>query len=128
MIFLDTSVVLDLILLRKDKVILEELIRKMSQTDEKYAVSMLTVHLVYYFAKKFGESLDKINDWFGAITILDLTEEDYLFVIANLNVEDMEDSLQIACSLRNICQKVLTSDRKMQKNYSKFIPIEILNS
>jgi|694.fasta_scaffold63943_1 predicted nucleic acid-binding protein len=125
MIFLDTSVVLDLILLRKDKVILEELLQKLYQKEEEYGVCILTVHLVYYFAKKFGEDLNKVNDWFEAINILDLNEEDYLFVTANLNVEDMEDGLQIACSLRNNCQKVLTSDKKMQKKYDKFIPVEI---
>lgn len=126
MIFLDTSVVLDLILVRKDQTVLDKMLAKISQKEDVYAISMLTIHLVYYFAKKSGEDLDQVKTWLEAVNILDLNEGDYLFVLENLDTGDMEDSLQIACSIRNNCQKVITSDRKMVKKYNKFIPIEAL--
>ncbi len=124
MIFLDTSVVLDLILLRKDKKTTENLLQKISQKEDIYAISILTIHLVYYFAKKFREDLNKIKDWLEYLVILDLNYEDYVFVINNLDYNDMEDDLQIACSIRNKCQKVFTSDKKMTKKYKEFVDFE----
>ncbi|MEI6728052.1 MAG: PIN domain-containing protein [bacterium] len=80
-----------------------------------------SLHIIYYFGKKYGfERLD-IDLLLEGFKILDFTEKDYRVAKKICVKNDFEDALQIATSLGNHKGLFFTLDQGLKKGYSKMI-------
>ena len=122
MVFLDTSILLEIILKDRAKRLQAESFLK--SIEEPTAISMLSVHLIMYFGRKA-----QINDEFlqGVINeneLLDLAPEDYEWALINEKRKDFEDALQMAIAVRAGCTTFVTLDSKLVKAYTD-LPITV---
>lgn len=123
MVFLDTNILLEIVLKDRDKRLQVESFLK--AVDESTAISMLSVHLIMHFGRK-----SQIDDDFlrGVITeneLLTLAAEDYSWALVNEKKNDFEDALQMAVAVRAGCSTFVTLDAKLSKAYSSS-PIQIV--
>lgn len=123
MVFLDTNVLLEIIL--KDRNKRKRVEDFLTSVSEPTAISILSVHLIMHFGRK-----EKAEDAFleGVIReneLLAVSPEDYLWALNNEKNKDFEDALQIAVATRSGCEKFVTLDAKLAKAYADS-PINIL--
>ncbi|MHB1864971.1 MAG: type II toxin-antitoxin system VapC family toxin [Candidatus Saccharimonadales bacterium] len=123
MLFLDTNILLEIILRDRAKKVQVE--NYLSLVSDPTAISMLSVHLVMYFGRK-----EKAEDRFlkGAIgenELLALLPEDYEWALKNEKRKDFEDALQVSVAIRTGCEKFITIDDKLAKAYADF-PVSII--
>lgn len=118
-IFLDTNILLDLILGRQvEKTGISELL---PEIPGKYIyLSTLSVHITYYILKvRAGSSLDrKIKDFLRHINLVPLNEA-VIWQALDSDFRDFEDVLQYICAM-DTCEYLLTRNKKdfvkIQKN------------
>jgi len=80
-----------------------------------------SLHIIYYFGKKYGfERLD-IDLLLEGFKILDFTENDYQVAKKICVKNDFEDALQIATSMGNKKKLFFTLDKELKKGYGKLI-------
>ncbi len=115
-LFLDTNVILDIILEREDFLAESKQILVMKDSDkvELYA-SALTLATTAYFAKKFGKDprviLSKVLKW---ISVIDLRNEHFEKAILS-DFPDFEDALQYFSA-----QEVIAIDYIITRNLKDF--------
>jgi predicted nucleic acid-binding protein len=95
----------------------------LSSLKEKPFISILTVHIIHYFAHKEKIQFELITRFLENFTILPLSETDYLLALSLNSKNDFEDTLQIACCISNDCDLFLTLDKKL---YKKFVHLGIV--
>jgi len=116
MVFLDTNILLEIILKdRAKKLQVENFLKVVS---EPSAISMLSVHLIMHFGRK-----EQANDEFleGVIRenkLLTLIPEDYEWALVNEKKKDFEDALQMAVAIRAGCEAFVTLDSDLAKAYA----------
>jgi len=119
-LFLDASVMLELVLGRAKT---SEILSKIKQFDE-VCISMLTVHLIYYFGLKQKMSIPDLDFFIQRFKVLNLTSSSYKIAMQICQDEDFEDALQLACAFENGIKNVITLDNEMAnlyKSYFKFV-------
>jgi predicted nucleic acid-binding protein len=115
-LFLDASVMLELVLGRAKT---GDILNKIKQFDE-VCISMLTVHLVYYFGLKQKMSIPDLDFFIQRFKILDLASSSYKIAIQICQNEDFEDALQLACAFENSIKNVITLDNKIANLYKPY--------
>jgi len=116
MVFLDTNILLEIILKdRAKKLQVENFLKVVS---EPSAISMLSVNLIMHFGRK-----EQANDEFleGVIRenkLLTLIPEDYEWALVNEKKKDFEDALQMAVAIRAGCEAFVTLDSDLAKAYA----------
>jgi predicted nucleic acid-binding protein len=124
MVFLDTNLILEIVLNNRPHVI--EAQQFLETLNEKTALSTLSVHLIMHFGRK-----ERIEDsWLQGVIaqneLIALTAEDYAWAIRNERGRDFEDALQLAMAVRSGCQTFVTFDAALAVVYSE-LPIHIVN-
>jgi predicted nucleic acid-binding protein len=121
-IFVDANIAIEILLQReKNRRCVEYLDEKGGQS----SISMLTVHLVYYFCyKKYLD--EKIFNFLDQFIILGLLKKDYDYAKEIVVNRDFEDALQVATAMRHQCTEFLTLDKALVKNYSKIIKTNLI--
>lgn len=116
MVFLDTNILLELLLPgRKYADHVEELLSGIS---ERTVISMLSVHIVYYFGRLSGVDDTLIAQALSKHDIFDLSVEDYVWALQHEEGGDFEDALQVSIALRAGCDRFVTLDQKLIKYYT----------
>ena len=123
MVFLDTNILLEIILKNRSKC---SQVENFLQTLTEYtAISMLSVHLIMYFGRKEQVSDDFLESIIKENTIFPISPEDYNWALSNEKGKDFEDALQIAVAIRSGSRTFVTLDRALVKSYSA-MPIRII--
>ena len=122
-IFLDTNILLEIILDREKKALC---ISHLRESNSSLYISTLSVYIVYYVASKFLSKKEQIFEYLDQFNILDFSLVDYEIAKKILKGSDFEDSLQIACALRNKCQEFITLDKKLEKLYSSQLDMKLV--
>lgn len=123
MIFLDTNILLELILAGRPRY--TEVKQFLQGTTEETAISALTVHLVMHFGRKEQAEDAFLHAVLSENRILPLTSEDYQWAVDNEQGKDFEDAIQIAVAIRTSCSPLVTLDANLAKRYAK-LPIELV--
>lgn len=87
-------------------------------------ISALTAHLLFHFGIK-DLSIDMINRFLGDFKVLPLEELSFSWAYDNRRDDDFEDALQVAVALRNGCDKLITLDKKLVKNYKNLPTMKV---
>jgi predicted nucleic acid-binding protein len=119
-VFLDTNVVLDLILPNRER---KELVMgKIKFFGESYAevnlfVSAKSVADIYYISRKYISKSD-VDYGLEDFVILDSTSQACNFAIQSTDKhDDIEDIMQIACCNENKINTFITADTKLIETY-----------
>jgi predicted nucleic acid-binding protein len=116
MVFLDTNVVLEVIL--KDRPHFEEARKVLDTISEVTAISILTAHLIMHFGRKAQIPDELLEGIINESELLSITAEDYVWAVLNERGKDFEDALQLATAIRNKCSSFITFDTKLTKSYT----------
>jgi predicted nucleic acid-binding protein len=123
MVFLDTNIVLEIIL--KDRPHFEAAQKYLETAADETAISVLTAHLVMYFGRKAGIADELLENLINENELLSITPEDYVWAVLNEQGRDFEDALQLASAVRSKCASFVTFDTKLVKNYTD-LPLKII--
>lgn len=123
-LFLDTNILLELLLPGRQKTkACEEYITSFKGV---VVISVLSVHIVHYFSKKQGHSIEQTNAFLSAFEVFALNRDDYAEALRIVSDNDLEGALQISVACKAECGIFLTLDKKLANRYSKNIKIELL--
>jgi predicted nucleic acid-binding protein len=117
-VFLDANIVLEVLLKSRPKT---EKARQLLLNAEQTSISMLSVHLIFYFGAKAKIDKRMLENTIDTQNILDLTESDYNWAKRHCADGDLEDALQVAIAVRSRCKSFVTLDKSLAKNYQKHI-------
>lgn len=123
MIFLDTNIVLEIIL--KNRPHFAQAQKFLEKVDDDTAISILSTHLIMHFGRKEQIEDSLLENVINENELLSITPEDYVWAVLNEQGRDFEDALQIATAIRNRCETFVTFDMSLAKDYSK-LPITIV--
>ena len=124
MIFLDTNIILELILPgRKATSKVKKLLQSMQ---DPTAISTLSIHLIMHFGRQAKIPDSTLHKVIKSNSIISLESSDYKWAIENEQMKDFEDALQMATATRSECETFVTLDKSLSRAY-KSMPINILN-
>lgn len=115
MILLDANILLEMLIAGRPKK--AAVLEWMSQNDENFCISMLTVHLVLHFGLKDGLTIADLRTFLSDYPKIALLPEDYVAAIDILRDLDHEDAMQLAVAERAGCTSVATLDQKFARTY-----------
>lgn len=118
--FIDANVLLEILFARKLSAQCELLL---SDPSKMYAISALTLHIIWYMAERHRLSPANISDMLSVFTILPIGEEAIELASTRYDGRDFEDCLQAACAETNVCQEVFTIDKHFQECSHTTLPV-----
>ena len=121
-VFIDTNILLEVIFVRNNYKICRKLIL---DNYKNLYISALSVHICNYFIEKYNLNLQEYQEFFNSFEIISLDTKIINSAYKNYN-KDFEDSVQIASAISIKCDKFITLDQKLFKNYNHLINIELL--
>ncbi len=122
MIGVDANVLLEVILQRTRAAQCEAVLAN----EEDKAISILTLDLVLYFAERDKLPLGPIKDFLQCFIWLPITDADATWAFAHYKGKDYEDALQVACTIRERCSRLVTLDADLAKKYQRYVPISLI--
>ncbi len=122
MTFVDANVLLEVILRRTRATICE---RFLGNNEDK-AISTLTLDLVMYFVERDNITWQPVKTFLESFNWLPIVEADVQWAFAQFRGADFEDALQVACSIREGCNKFATLDASLSKKYSDVLTVDLL--
>lgn len=120
-VFIDTNILLEVIFVRNNYKICRKLIL---DNYKKSYISALSIHICNYFIEKYKLNLEDYKEFFNSFEIVTLDAKLLELAYQNHN-KDFEDSIQISSAISAKCDKFITLDQKLLKNYNQLINIEI---
>ncbi len=121
-VFVDANVLLESVLKgRKHALKAQEYIGS-----HDVVISPLTAHLFVYFGQKDGIVLEALLDMLTKHRFTDCGSAEVTWAIHNIQSNDFEDALQVACAVTNKCKALATLDKNLASRYKKFITIKLL--
>lgn len=129
-IFVDTNVLLDTILPRKDRSFTENsaLFLELRHTKEyELCVSTISLATIAFYLKERQDSIKRMKILTKGMTILDTLASDFSAAL-QVNQPDIEDAMQFSVAATNRCDLIATRDKTgFLKSPIKFMtPEEIL--
>jgi predicted nucleic acid-binding protein len=118
-LFLDTNVILDLIVNRKP--FFEDIAKIVTLYEERKCVLVTTsvslVNCNYILGKNIKKEkvLDNLKIFRSFCSILEVSQSE-IDISLNSNFNDFEDAVQHYCALKNNCDYIITRDSKDFKN------------
>lgn len=123
MVFLDTNILLEIILVDRSRY--TQVKQFLDILREETAISALTVHLVMHFGRKEQADDAFLHAVLNQNRLLALTLQDYEWAVNNEQGRDFEDALQLATAIHSECTSFVTLDATLAKRYTD-LPIEII--
>ncbi len=123
MICLDANVLIDIILERQHFKACRQYI---DLAKDDMAITMLSLDLIMYYAESNKLPLRPTLQFLRLFTWLPMIEADAQWAYAHYKAKDFEDALQIACALRERCNKFATLDSPLSKKYSSQITVDLI--
>lgn len=90
------------------------------------AITMLTVHLMMYFAEKDRLDWRAVKAFLERYHWLPLMPTDANWAFVRFDGKDFEDALQVGCALRAGCTRFATLDQTLAKKYKAALPIDLI--
>jgi len=113
-IYLDTNILLDVLIPREDRRLTEESAKVLdiSHPAIEFCISILSVTTCMYFLRKLPvkEQKEKLSNLLEGLTILPSSEDDLRFALAS-DMPDPEDAMQTSVALCSGCLTIITRDR-----------------
>jgi len=122
-VFVDANVLLEIMFARPK---LEQASQVLRNPDDTFAISTLTVHILYYFAE--AEGIDREFVWrlAGLARHVSLLPETIQDARERYNGKDFEDCLQALCAERAGCDKIVTLDKGFKRASGTQLPVTVL--
>jgi predicted nucleic acid-binding protein len=120
--FVDANVLLEVILKRARATTCEQFL----SNGEDKAMSLLTLDLVMYFVERDKMTWKPVKTFLESFRWLPVLESDAQWAFVQFAGDDFEDGLQVACAIREGCDKFVTLDGPLSKRYAGNIAIELL--
>ncbi len=115
MILLDANILLEMLIAGRPKKTV--VLGWMSENEENFCISMLTVHLVLHFGLKDGIRIADLKTFLADYPKIALLPEDYVAAVDILRDLDHEDAMQLAVAERAGCTSIVTLDQKFARTY-----------
>ena len=93
---------------------------------ENGALSPLSAHLYVHFGIKEKHAVADLLQDLQAYRMLTMDEAVVRWAAANVQGNHFEDALQVASALLDGCDRFVTFDGPLAKNYGQFIDIQLL--
>jgi predicted nucleic acid-binding protein len=122
MIFLDANVMLEYFFKRRK---FEE-VKELLHSGEAFCVSIITIHLMYYYVEKEKYSLESFEYFLQGFKVLNSDQNVYNLAKEIRGQNDFEDTLQVATAISNQVQQIVTLDVGLFNRYKKLISIKLL--
>lgn len=119
----DANVLLEILFARK---LLDASQKLLSDPAKEYAISALTLHIIWYMAERYKLSPEHINDILSVLIILPLNDQAIKLANKRYDNKDFEDCLQAACAEANDCQEIITIDKHFQEYSHTLLPVTIV--
>jgi predicted nucleic acid-binding protein len=110
--FVDANILLEILFARRLSSKCEQLL---SDPSKEYAISALTLHIIWYMAERHKLLSDHIIDMLSVLIVLPLTEDAISLANRQYDGGDFEDCLQAACAETNDCQEIITIDKHFRE-------------
>ena len=129
-VFLDTNIVLDLLLQREGYEESAEILSMQEQGKIQTCVSVLTmVNAAYVYRKTVGEKMTVVNlKYLSAFMEVLPMDNDMLQKAIFLDGPDFEDLYQGVCASENGCDAIVTRNVKHFNGFPAVTPSDFLNS
>lgn len=111
-LFLDASVLMEIMFGRSKLDLISGILHN---PDYEFSISVLTTHILYYFAESKGLDRDFVKKLIDLAKQLPLNESTVLLAQQRYNNKDFEDCLQAACAELNGCDEILSLDKNFEK-------------
>jgi len=112
-IFVDTNVLLDIIVPREDaslKIASGLFLSLKDQKDYELCVSTVSLATCAFYLKDNRESVSKMKILIKGLTIFDTLSTDFLSALSS-GEKDIEDAMQFCVAARNQCDLIATRDK-----------------
>lgn len=124
MIFLDTNILLEILLRRR---YYNAALKILADYEPAVlAISSLTASNVFYIAESAKIDLQKVENLIQSYQILNVDDADVKWALNHYKQQDFEDALQVSCAVRYKCSHFLTLDDGLRKKYAGQIPIQLV--
>ena len=80
-----------------------------------------------YFVERDKMAWQPVKEFLESFRWLPINEADAQWAFAQFAGDDYEDALQVACSIRENCDKFVTLDKSLFKKYSMHTKTILLN-
>ena len=113
-IFIDTNIIIDVLMKREGYLSSAKVLASAKNEDESLFVSVLTMANIAYILRKtlkgdrFYKEMAVLSD---LLSVVDVTKEHFLFAL-ELQAKDFEDALQYYCAISNMCDVLVTRNKK----------------
>ena len=113
-IFIDTNIIIDVLMKREGYLSSAKVLALAKNEDESLFVSVLTMANIAYILRKtlkgdrFYKEMAELSD---LLNVVDVTKEHFLFAL-ELQAKDFEDALQYYCAISNMCDVLVTRNKK----------------
>jgi predicted nucleic-acid-binding protein len=120
---IDANVLLEILFARKLSDKCEQLL---SDPSKEYAISVLTLHIIWYMAERHKLSFENIVDMLSVLTTLPITEPTISLANKRYDMKDFEDCLQAACAETNDCEELITIDKHFKEYSHTKLPVMVV--
>lgn len=122
-IFLDANVLLEILF---DRTLAAECKSIASDPSNEYAISVITVHIVWYMAEKYKIQTRLIDDLLSVWVILPVTAQTIQISRNRYDGKDFEDCLQASCAESGNYDEIITIDKHFQAHSHTELPVTVL--
>jgi predicted nucleic acid-binding protein len=122
-IFLDANILLEILF---DRRLATECKSIVSNPSNEYAISVITVHIVWYMAEKYNLQAQLIDDLLSVWVILPLTDQIIQVSRSRYDGKDFEDCLQASCAEAGSYDEIVTIDKHFKAHSHTELPVTVL--
>lgn len=122
-VFVDANVVLEILLNRR---LAQESISALGNVSDQYAISALTVHIIWYVAEKYNLDRDSVDDVLASWEVLPVSARTIKAARNRYDGKDFEDCLQAVCAEEGEYNRIITIDKHFQQYSATVLPVMIL--
>lgn len=122
-IFLDTNIILEILL---DRALSDKCKSIVSVPDNEYAISAITVHIIWYMAEKYKLQPRLIDDLLSVWIVLPINNRTLHMSRDRYDGKDFEDCLQATCAELGNCDEIITIDKHFKEHSHSKLPITVL--
>jgi predicted nucleic acid-binding protein len=122
-IFLDANILLEILFSRKLSNKCEALV---SGPNNTYAISALTIHIVWYMAERYKLPTAPVDDLLSVWEVLSVTDKTIEAARKRYDGKDFEDCLQAICAEAGNCNEIITIDSKFKEHSNTNLPVMTL--
>lgn len=122
-IFIDANILLEILLDRSLASECESLVRDPSN---EYAISALTVHIIWYMAEKYSLQTELIDDLLSVWVTLPVNTQIIKMARDRYDGKDFEDCLQSACAESHRCDEIITLDKHFKTHSHTVLPVTLV--